>query len=68
MDSKFIPIKIKEYRNSKGLTQEALAELASVPCPTLIKIENGMSKNPTINTLIKICTALKIDISSILRN
>jgi transcriptional regulator with XRE-family HTH domain len=58
--------KIQKTRNDKGITQEALAQLAGVPYTTLAKIESGQVKNPTINTLIKIAAALKITLDDLI--
>ena len=38
-------------REAKGLSQEKLARLADVANNTLIKMESGENKNPTLETL-----------------
>ncbi|HIC45107.1 MAG TPA: XRE family transcriptional regulator [Sulfurimonas sp.] len=43
--------KIKELRKEKGLTQEALAELAGISRVTLGKLERGDTISITMNTL-----------------
>ena len=40
--------KIRNLRNRKGLSQEKLARLAGVSYNTIVKIESGESKNPTV--------------------
>lgn len=46
--------KIRKLRIKKGLTQEELAGLANVDPKTIIEIELGKRKNPTIKTLTKV--------------
>ena len=58
--------KIKEYRTKLNLTQEELAVKAKIPYTTLVKIESGQVKNPTVKTLKKIATALDITVDNLL--
>lgn len=53
---------IKSIRKKKGLTQEKLARLADISNNTLVKIEMGMAKEPTITTITKIADALEVSI------
>lgn len=57
--------KVRFLRRSRHLTQEELAEKASVSVKALSRIENHQS-NYQINTLEKIAGALEIDISLLL--
>ncbi|OGX14852.1 MAG: hypothetical protein A2166_06100 [Omnitrophica WOR_2 bacterium RBG_13_41_10] len=57
---------IKKLRLKKGLSQEKLARLADISNATLIKIESGVAKEPTITTVSKIADALKISIDELL--
>ena len=52
--------KIKGYRDFLGISQEKLAELVGVSTNTIAAIENGRTFLK-INTLEKICYALKIE-------
>ena len=52
--------KVKEYRKLRNLSQEKLAELVGVSTNTIAAIENGRTFLK-INTLEKICSALKIE-------
>lgn len=54
--------RIKKLRAEKELTQDDLARKAGIPNATLMKIENDTVKNPTINTLKKIASALNVTI------
>ena len=56
---------IKRLRKRKGLTQEKLARMADIANNTLVKIEMGMAKEPTITTIRKIADALDISIDEI---
>lgn len=56
---------IKRIRKNKGLTQEKLARLADISNNTLVKIEMGMAKEPTITTMIKIADALGVSIDEL---
>ncbi len=56
---------IKKLRKQHKLSQEELARKADITYSTLIKIESGANKNPTINTLQKIADALKVSIDGL---
>lgn len=58
--------RIKKLRNEKVLTQEELARKAGIPYATLMKIENGQVKNPTVGTLKKIADALEVTVDYLL--
>lgn len=53
---------IKRLRKKKGLTQEKLARMADIANNTLVKIEMGMAREPTITTMHKIADALNVSI------
>ena len=44
------------------LSQEKLSRLANISTATLVKIEAGIAKEPTITTIIKIAGALEVSI------
>ncbi len=56
---------IRKLRQKKGLSQEKLARLADISTVTLVKIEAGVAKEPTITTVTKIADALKISIDEL---
>lgn len=58
---------IKKYRKIKGFSQDKLSKLANVTYNTLIKIESGANKNPTLKTLQKLAKALGITINDLLK-
>ena len=58
--------RIRELRNKKDLSQEKLARLAGVSYNTIVKIESGESKNPTIKTMAGIAKALGISLDELI--
>lgn len=59
--------RIRELRNKKGLSQEKLARLADVSFTTIVKIESGESKKPTIQTMAGIAKALGISLDELIK-
>ncbi|MFH1232409.1 MAG: helix-turn-helix transcriptional regulator [Patescibacteria group bacterium] len=58
---------IKRLREAKGLSQEKLARLADVANNTLVKMESGENKNPTLETLKKVAKALEVSVDDIIK-
>lgn len=56
---------IRKLRLKKGLSQEKLARLADISNATLVKIESGVAKEPTITTVVKIADALEVSIDEL---
>jgi len=56
---------IKKLRKEHHLSQEELAQKAGITYSTLIKIESGINKNPTLETLTKIATVFNIKIDAL---
>ena len=54
--------KIKELRESKGISQYRLAELTGINRSTINRYENGSIQKISFDNLLKICEALEIDI------
>lgn len=61
-DNKITGIVVRELRTKKGLTQEVLSGLASIPRSHLAMIESGRI-SPKIDTLWKISEALGMKLS-----
>ena len=57
---------VKKLREAKGLSQEKLARLADVANNTLIKMESGENKNPTLDTLKKVAKALVVSVDDLI--
>jgi len=58
---------LRKLRGVKGLSQEKLARLADVANNTIVKIEAGKNKNPTLTTLKKIAKALKVSVDDLIK-
>ncbi len=58
---------LKKIRAEKGYSLERVARLADLSLNTIVKIENGANKNPTINTLSKIAKALEIGVDDLIQ-
>ena len=56
--------RVRALREERGLSQEKLAELANLHWTFLSGIERGR-RNPGLNTLARLATALKIPLSSL---
>lgn len=52
--------RIKKAKKEKGFTNKQLSDLAEVPYGTLNKILGSETKEPSINTIIKISVALGV--------
>ena len=66
MDNLNIGKKLKTARQSRSMTLDELAEVTGVSKPMLGQIERGQS-SPTVTTLWKIATGMKIPFSSFLQ-
>lgn len=58
---------IKKYRQKMGISQDRLSKIADVTYNTIIKIESGSNKNPTIETLAKIAKALGVGVDDLIQ-
>jgi transcriptional regulator with XRE-family HTH domain len=57
--------RIRELREARGLTQNALAERAGISATFLRNIEKGVTKRPSIVTLEALAGALRVPLSEI---
>ena len=64
--NKTIGQRIKVLRKKRKLTQEALARKSNIPCTTLVKIENDIVKNPSIETVKKLSEGLEVTIDELI--
>lgn len=58
---------LKKFRTQKELSLEKVARLADLSLNTVVKIENGTNKNPTIDTLSKIAKALGVGVDDLIQ-
>ena len=57
---------MEQLRKQKGLSQEKLARLADVANNTIIKMESGENKNPTLETLRKVAKAFGVSVDELI--
>lgn len=61
-----IAVNMKKYRGKIGISQNKLSELSGVTYHTIIKVESGVNRNPTIETLGKIARALEVGVDDLI--
>lgn len=57
---------LRKARKKAGLSQDKLAREADVAYNTIVKIESGENKNPTIETLRSIAKALDVSVDDLI--
>ena len=57
---------LKTRRKQIGLTRQDLADKAKVNYNTIIKLESGANKNPTVSTLIGIAKVFKTRVEDLI--
>ena len=62
-----ISTNLKKLRHKKGYSLEKVARLADLSLNTIVKVENGVNKNPTIETLTKIAKALEVGVDNLIK-
>ena len=67
MSNNKIAENLKKLRAKKGLSLEKIARLADLSLNTIVKIENGVNQNPTIETLTKIAKALEVGVDELIK-
>ena len=58
---------VRKARKKAGLSQDKLAREADVAYNTVVKIESGENKNPTIETLRSIAKALNVSVDELIK-
>ena len=58
---------LKKIRAEKGYSLEKVARLADLSLNTIVKIENGVNQNPTIDTLKMIAKVLEVGVDDLIR-
>ncbi len=58
---------IRKLRGKKGYSLEKIARLSDLSLNTIVKIENGVNQNPTIETLTKIAKALEVGVDDLIK-
>jgi transcriptional regulator with XRE-family HTH domain len=57
---------IKKIRQKRRLTQDRLSKIADIPYTSLTKIETGVIKKPSVQTVAKIARALDISLDKLM--
>ena len=57
---------IRKLRKKFDLTREELAKQAKVNYNTIIKLESGANKNPTVKTLIGLSSVFKVCVDDLI--
>ncbi|HOF79819.1 MAG TPA: helix-turn-helix transcriptional regulator [bacterium] len=58
---------LKKLRDKNGYSLEKVARLADLSLNTIVKIENGVNQNPTIETLTKIAKAFGVGVDDLIK-
>lgn len=58
---------LRKLRSKKGYSLEKIARLADLSLNTIVKVENGVNQNPTIETLTKIAKALEVKVDDLIK-
>jgi transcriptional regulator with XRE-family HTH domain len=59
-------LRLKEWRERRGMTGRKLAELAGVHFVNISRLEAGKG-DPQLSTLLKLCRALRITIGQLVK-
>ena len=65
VSSKIISKNVKRLRQQTGLSQDQMARKANMPLSTYLKVENGVTPNPSIQTLLNMAEALEISLDEL---
>ncbi|MCD6120579.1 MAG: helix-turn-helix transcriptional regulator [Spirochaetales bacterium] len=66
VSSKVLSKKIKKLRIQSGLSQDQMSRKADMPYSTYLKIENGITPNPSIQNVLNIAEAFNISIDELI--
>ncbi len=58
---------LKRIRKEKNYSLEKVSKLADLSLNTIAKIESGVNTNPTIDTLLKIASALEVGVDDLIK-
>ena len=67
MSNSKIGFNFKKLRAQKGYSLEKVARLADLSLNTVVRLESGTNKNPTIETLTRIARALEVSVDDLLK-
>jgi transcriptional regulator with XRE-family HTH domain len=58
---------IRKIRRKRRLTQDKLAKIADITYTSITKIETGVIKSPSVQTVAKIAKALDISLDELIK-
>ncbi len=58
---------LKSLKGKKWLSLEKVAHIADLSLNTIVKVENGVNQNPTIETLTKIAKVLEVGVDDLIK-
>ena len=65
VSSKIISKNVKQLRKQSGLSQDQTARKANMPLSTYLKVENGVTPNPSIQTLLNVAEGLEVSLDEL---
>jgi transcriptional regulator with XRE-family HTH domain len=65
LSSKTLSKNLKKLRTQAGLSQDQMARKAGIPYSTYLKIENGVTPNPSIQTVLNVAVALGVSLDAL---
>lgn len=57
---------VKKIRLQNGWSQDKMARVANIPYSTYLKIESGVTTNPSLQTAINIANALGVSLDDLI--
>lgn len=58
---------VRNFRLKRGISQDRLSKLCDLSLNTIVKIEAGKNKNPTIATLSKIAKSFEVQVDDLIK-
>ena len=66
LSRKMLDQRIKQLRKKAGLSQQKLAEKSGLSYTVITKIEQGVAKRPSIQTMVKLADAFGISLDKLI--
>jgi transcriptional regulator with XRE-family HTH domain len=65
LSSRTLSENLKKFRQQQGWSQDKMSRVANIPYSTYLKIESGVTTNPSLQTAINIADALEISLDEL---
>ena len=66
LSSRKLAENIKKFRIKQGWSQDQMARTANIPYSTYLKIESGVTTNPSLQTAVNLADAMKISLDELI--